>query len=101
MLSKRSSLFTVLAMLLVLSLTLGACQPAATEAPAEQPTQAPAVQATQAPTEAPTQAPAEEKVFKLGVLGPFTGPSAQVGDEFKQSTKMALDAINYKIGDYK
>ncbi len=62
----------------------------------------------QAPTE--TSEPAEgsgtsgdetqEKVFKLGVLGPFSGPSARNGEEFKNSVKMALDAIDYQIGDY-
>lgn len=43
----------------------------------------------------------EEKVFKLGVLGPFSGPSARTGEEFKGSTEMAFEAIDYKIGDYK
>jgi branched-chain amino acid transport system substrate-binding protein len=42
-----------------------------------------------------------EKVFKLGVLGPFSGPSARTGDEFKTSANMAFEAIDYKIGDYK
>jgi ABC-type branched-subunit amino acid transport system substrate-binding protein len=99
MISKRSILFSVLAALLVLSITLSACQPAEApvEAPAAEPTQAPAAE----PTQAPAEQPAEEKVFKLGVLGPFTGPSARTGDEFKQSTLMAFDAIDYKIGDYK
>lgn len=41
------------------------------------------------------------KVFKLGVLGPFTGPSAKTGAEFKGSVKMAMEKIGYKIGDYK
>jgi branched-chain amino acid transport system substrate-binding protein len=43
----------------------------------------------------------EDKVFKLGVLGPFTGPSAKTGAEFKGSTEMALEKIGNKIGDYK
>ncbi|GAB4271588.1 MAG: ABC transporter substrate-binding protein [Deferrisomatales bacterium] len=42
-----------------------------------------------------------EKVFKVGVLGPFTGPSAKTGVEFKGSVEMALEKIDYKIGDYK
>jgi branched-chain amino acid transport system substrate-binding protein len=43
----------------------------------------------------------EEKTFTIGVLGPFTGPSARTGDEFKVSSEMALEAIDYTIGDYK
>ena len=39
--------------------------------------------------------------FKLGVLGPFTGPSAKTGAEFKGSVKMAMENIDYTIGDYK
>ncbi len=46
-------------------------------------------------------APAADKVLKVGVLGPFTGPSAKNGAEFKASVEMALDKINYKVGDYK
>jgi len=41
------------------------------------------------------------KTLKVGVLGPFTGPSAQTGKEFKASVEMALDTINYTVGDYK
>jgi len=44
---------------------------------------------------------ASDKTLKIGVLGPFTGPSAQTGKEFKASVKMAMDAIDYKVGDYK
>ncbi|MCK5836514.1 MAG: ABC transporter substrate-binding protein, partial [Desulfobacula sp.] len=39
--------------------------------------------------------------FKLGVLGPFTGPAAKTGSEFKGSVTMAMENIDYKIGDYK
>jgi branched-chain amino acid transport system substrate-binding protein len=85
MYSKRSILFTILAFLLVLSLALGACKPA-TEAPTEEP-------------EEPMQEATES--FKLGVLGPFSGPSARTGDEFKQSATMALESANYQVGPYK
>ena len=85
MISKRSILFTVFASMLVLTLILSACQPA-TEAPAE---------TVEAPMEEATE------TFKLGVLGPFSGPSARTGDEFKQSTNMAFDAIDWQIGKYK
>ncbi|MCP3899689.1 MAG: ABC transporter substrate-binding protein [Desulfobacteraceae bacterium] len=48
-----------------------------------------------------TQCFAAGKTLKVGVLGPFTGPSAQTGKEFKASVQMAMDAIDYKVGDYK
>lgn len=44
---------------------------------------------------------AAEKVFKLGVVGPFTGPSALNGAEFRDSVHMAMDKIHNKIGPYK
>jgi branched-chain amino acid transport system substrate-binding protein len=43
---------------------------------------------------------AAEKVLKFGILGPFTGIAAKVGAEFRGSTKLALEKINYKVGDY-
>jgi branched-chain amino acid transport system substrate-binding protein len=42
-----------------------------------------------------------EKVFKLGLVGPMTGPAAKIGEEFKGSAIMALEEIDYKIGDYR
>ncbi len=42
-----------------------------------------------------------EKTLKVGVLGPFTGPSAQTGEEFKGSVTMAFEKVNNKVGDYK
>jgi branched-chain amino acid transport system substrate-binding protein len=44
---------------------------------------------------------AAEQVLKVGILGPFTGPSAKTGEEFKGSVNMALEKIGGKIGDYK
>jgi len=41
------------------------------------------------------------QTLKIGVLGPFTGPSAVTGKEFKASVQMAFEPINYTIGDYK
>jgi len=79
-------------LLVIISLLLVACAPAATPAPA----------ATTAPAAA-TQAPAAggEKIFKLGVMSPFTGPNARTGAELKGGVQMAFEAIDYKIGDYK
>jgi branched-chain amino acid transport system substrate-binding protein len=45
--------------------------------------------------------PAEEKVLRIGVAGPFTGPNARVGEEIKGHVAMAFEAIGWKIGDYK
>ena len=47
------------------------------------------------------QALAEDKVLTVGVMAPFTGPSAKTGDEFKSVSTMAFDNINNQIGDYK
>jgi branched-chain amino acid transport system substrate-binding protein len=44
---------------------------------------------------------AGEKVLKLGVIGPFTGPVAATGEEFKGAVTLAFEKINYQIGDYK
>ncbi|MCF6249560.1 MAG: ABC transporter substrate-binding protein, partial [Desulfobacula sp.] len=44
---------------------------------------------------------AASKTLKVGVLGPFTGPSAQTGKEFKASVEMALETIDSTVGDYK
>ena len=41
------------------------------------------------------------EVFKIGVMGPMTGPAAKIGEEFKGSVKMAFDEIDWTIGDYK
>jgi branched-chain amino acid transport system substrate-binding protein len=44
---------------------------------------------------------AQQKVLKIGVEGPFTGPNARVGEEFWGAVTMAFEAINWTIGDYK
>jgi branched-chain amino acid transport system substrate-binding protein len=43
---------------------------------------------------------AADKVFKLGVMGPFTGPAAKSGTEMKDAATMALEDAGNKIGDY-
>jgi branched-chain amino acid transport system substrate-binding protein len=43
---------------------------------------------------------ASTEVFKLGVLGPFSGRSSRTGEEFKGAVEMALQAIDWRIGDY-
>jgi branched-chain amino acid transport system substrate-binding protein len=79
---------------------------APTTAPAAAPTEAPkAAEPTAAPAAAePAKAPAAEQateVFKFGILGPFSGPAARTGEEFKGAANMAFDNINWQIGKYK
>lgn len=44
---------------------------------------------------------AQEKVLRVGSLGPFTGPAARTGEEFKHAINMVFEEVGYKIGDYK
>lgn len=96
---KRTGLF-VLAFVLV-AMLLMACQPAA---PAEEPVEEDV--AEEPAEEDMAEEPADDgmaeadKVFTVGILGPFTGPSARTGDEFRTSAEMAFENINYQIGDY-
>ena len=46
-------------------------------------------------------APAQEKTLRVGSLGPFTGPAARTGEEFKNAINLVFEAVNYKVGDYK
>lgn len=41
-----------------------------------------------------------DKVLKIGLEGPFTGPNARVGEEFFDAATMAFDRVGWKIGDY-
>jgi len=41
------------------------------------------------------------RILKLGVMGPFTGPSSRLGEEFKGAVTMAFDEVGWRIGDYK
>lgn len=81
----RLKRYTLVAMFIILALVFAGCAQATPE-PADEP--------------AGVEEPAEGKVFTIGVLGPFTGPSARTGEEFRTSSEMALEAIDYTIGDY-
>ena len=39
-------------------------------------------------------------IFRLGILGPFSGPSESTGTEFSGAVEMAFEAIEWRIGDY-
>jgi branched-chain amino acid transport system substrate-binding protein len=82
-------MFSLVTVILILALLAGCAPAPAPEAPAAEP----------AKTEAP--AAVEPKTLKVGVLAPFTGPSARVGEEFKGAVTMAFDKINWQVGDYK
>ncbi|MCX6028066.1 MAG: ABC transporter substrate-binding protein [Chloroflexi bacterium] len=101
--SRSAKLFPLLLIFVLTFVFAGCTQPAAapTAAPkAAAPTAAPQAAApTAAPAAAKPAAPS--KAFKLGVDGPFSGPGAKNGEEFKRSFQMAMEAINYTIGDYK
>jgi branched-chain amino acid transport system substrate-binding protein len=72
-----------------------AATPTPTKISASEPTEAPIE-----PTESSKDTTEATETLKLGVLGPFSGPSARTGDEFKASATMALEEIDYQIGHY-
>src|SRR4030067_3664905 len=75
---KRKVLFSLIAVMMVLSLLLSACGGwAATPAPAE--------------TEAP---PSEVEAVRVGALYPLTGDLAKLGEENKDGLQLAIDEIN-------
>ncbi len=86
----------LLALTVVIGLALSGCGAPAAPAPAPQ-----AAAPTAAAQAAAPAAAGPSKVFKLGVDGPFSGPSAKNGEEFKRSFEMAMEGIDYTIGDYK
>ncbi|MEW6265706.1 MAG: ABC transporter substrate-binding protein [Thermodesulfobacteriota bacterium] len=49
----------------------------------------------------PVGAMAQNKVFKLGILAPLTGPAGKSGTEIKNGATMAFEKAGNKIGDYK
>lgn len=95
----KEKLAAVIAVLVALSM-LVACAAPQPAAPSTQSAGA-SVQATEAPAANQAPAAAEEKVLKVGIVAPYTGPNARVGEELKDIHIMAFDAIGWKIGDYK
>jgi branched-chain amino acid transport system substrate-binding protein len=89
----------LLYLVIIAAVALSGCTSAATPSPVAQPTQPVAPKA--APTQAAQAVTAPTETFELGVDGPFSGPSALNGKEFKGSVTMALEKINYQIGKYK
>ena len=85
--------------MLAASACSGAATPSAAPATAAQPTAAPASAEPGASSATGCTEPAPATI-KIGIEGPFTGPSALTGEEMKNSTTMAFDAIGWKIGPY-
>jgi branched-chain amino acid transport system substrate-binding protein len=86
----KYKLFSTVVVIILLLAFLAGCAQAVTPTPA--------TQAEQPATEQPA---AEPKTLKVGVLAPFTGPSARVGEEFKGAVTMAFDKINWDVCGYK
>ncbi|HEY5670250.1 MAG TPA: ABC transporter substrate-binding protein, partial [Anaerolineales bacterium] len=81
---KRNVLFSLIAVLMVLSMLLSACGGgAATQAPAE----------TEAPP-AETEAPQAVDKVRVGAMYPLTGDLAKLGEENKNGLQLAIDEIN-------
>ena len=99
----KSKFFWLLATLLVLTLVFTACKPKAEEPVVEEeaaPAEEAAAEEAAAEETTEEEAAVEEEVFKLGILGPFSGPSAQTGKQFEGGATMALEEFDYKIGHY-
>lgn len=69
---RQSKIFLILSVLIAMSLVLAACQ----------------------------EQVEEGQVFKVGFLGPYSGPSAQTGKQFKGGAEIALEEVDYQIGPY-
>jgi len=105
----KESIIKILGILVAISLLVACAQPS-TPAPEQPAAEAPAAEApaaeapaAEAPAaEAPAaEAPAAEKILKVGLVAPYTGPNARVGEEFKYIHEMAFGENNWMIGDYK
>ncbi|HSN95355.1 MAG TPA: ABC transporter substrate-binding protein, partial [Anaerolineaceae bacterium] len=97
----KKSIITVVAMMLVAAMVLGACvqkveptpAPAApTAAPVVAPTEVPAAAPTAAPVVAPTEAPVvEAKVLKIGQIGMMSGAMALYGLQQQRGFALGLE----------
>lgn len=90
----RSGTRTRIAGLVAVVLIIGACSGST-----------PSAGTSAAPDESQPAASIEggtgSKTIRIGIEGPFTGPNALTGEEMKNSSSMAFDAINWTVGDYK
>lgn len=91
---RQSKIFLSLAVLLAMSLVLAACQ-----APEPSVIVETVIVEGETITEV-VEVEKEAEVFKVGFLGPYSGPSAQTGKQFKGGATIALEAVGYRIGNY-
>ena len=95
---KRSKVFLFLAALMALSLVLSACQ--APEPEVETVVETVIVEKEGETVVETVEVVKEAEVFKVGFLGPFSGPSAQTGKQFRGGATIALEEYGYRIGHY-
>ena len=92
----KSKVFIAISVLIAMSLVLAACQ-----APEPEVVYETVEVVIEGETVIQTVEVAKEaEVFKVGFLGPFSGPSAQTGKQFKGGATIALEEVSYRIGNY-
>lgn len=110
----KAKRFTLLLVMFLLAAFVVACTAQPTAEPAGSDTEDTTADTSEEPTEeemaeepAADEEMAEEEemaegdmTFTIGVLGPFTGPSALTGEQFRAASEMALEAVDYQVGDY-
>ncbi len=90
---KKFKVFLIVAVLLTMALVLTACQP-------EVIVETVVVEKEGETVTEVVEVAKEAEVFKVGFLGPYSGPSAQTGKQFKGGATMALEEFSYRIGNY-
>ncbi len=95
---KRSKVFLFLAALMALSLVLSACQ--APEPEVETVVETVIVEKEGETVVETVEVAKEAEIFKVGFLGPFSGPSAQTGKQFRGGATIALESYGYRVGHY-
>jgi branched-chain amino acid transport system substrate-binding protein len=93
---------TIWMFLLIASLLLSACAPSVEPTAPSEPSgevSEPGEEVSE-PGEESSEPVEESKILKIGVVGPYTGPVARLGNEIRDCVTEAFEAIDYKIGDY-
>jgi branched-chain amino acid transport system substrate-binding protein len=93
-----SKLIKIFGLLVAMGIVVSCAQPTTTTIPSQPPAQQGASTEAPAATIAPVT---KEKVLKLGLVAPYTGPNSRVGEELKYIHEMAFGSKNWMIGDYK
>lgn len=90
--------YSLLALLLVVSLVLAACGGAQ---PTAAPTTAPAEEPTTAPAEEPTAAPSDgaKGTIKIATQSPLSGPQSVLGVAIKNGAQLALEQLGGSLKD--